>query len=321
MLVIISCAPKSDLSPDSDNDNTKQPENNTTPYRKALWGYSDELTLVLGEYFTVKPFYEEDNNTFTSSNPNVATIDANGLLTAISEGTTIISISNGVQSQECKVTVIERFMPEAVDLGLSVKWGSIDVGQGSYITESYFRWGEPVRSISQYFLSAETYVFTGERNDIMTKYNKADGYLLLQSEDDPATYYLGDSWRTPTKAEWDELFENCDVILGYLEFRDKYNSNSGISSARYRGWECRSKINGNSIVLTNDHYFWIDRAMLTGPYYYWTADVCTEHDYNYAYIVRLNVPSGDNPVLYYSFEDKSRTGFATCIRPVFNQKE
>ena len=105
---------------------------------------------------------------------------------------------------------------DAVDLGLSVKWASFNVGaEKPEDYGDYFAWGE-TEVKSRY--DDDNYKFreSGEFRDI--KFNKyitdsgygtEDGRTVLEPEDDAAHVKWGDSWRMPTKAEWDELRENC----------------------------------------------------------------------------------------------------------------
>ena len=105
---------------------------------------------------------------------------------------------------------------DAVDLGLSVKWASFNVGaEKPEDYGDYFAWGE-TEVKSRY--DDDNYKFreSGEFRDI--KFNKyitdsgygtEDGRTVLEPEDDAAHVKWGGSWRMPTKAEWEELRENC----------------------------------------------------------------------------------------------------------------
>lgn len=104
----------------------------------------------------------------------------------------------------------------SVDLGLSVKWASYNVG-ASYPWEygDYFAWGE-TEPKDDYSWSTYKWCMGSERT--MNKYctNSSYGYngftdsrTILDSEDDAATVNWGGSWRMPTKAEQDELRDNC----------------------------------------------------------------------------------------------------------------
>lgn len=98
---------------------------------------------------------------------------------------------------------------EYVDLGLpsGTLWATCNVGAnkpGDY--GSYFAWGETQSKISY---SWDTYKYANGTSNMLTKYcNKADNFTTLQASDDPATANWGSGWRTPAKAQWEELINN-----------------------------------------------------------------------------------------------------------------
>ncbi len=104
----------------------------------------------------------------------------------------------------------------AVDLGLSVKWAPFNIGAEKPEEHGdYFAWGE-TDTKSRY--DSDNYIFreSGEFREIkFNKYNTdsergiVDGRTGLEPEDDAAHVKWGGNWRMPTKAEWDELRENC----------------------------------------------------------------------------------------------------------------
>ena len=101
-------------------------------------GHSESLSA------TVFPDIATDKTvTWTSSNTSVATV-SNGLVTAKAAGKVTITASAGSKSATCSVTVIQSGNgPEAVDLGLSVKWASYNVGASTPEENGdYFAWGE-----------------------------------------------------------------------------------------------------------------------------------------------------------------------------------
>ncbi len=106
-----------------------------------------------------------------------------------------------------------------VDFGLTsgTLWATYNVGATAPEEfGGYFAWGETQ--------SKETYDWSNEGDykygvrDInnkpdggMTKYNSTDNLRTLISSDDAASVSWGDDWRTPTKADFDELIEACDT--------------------------------------------------------------------------------------------------------------
>ena len=132
---------------------------------------------------------------------------------------------------------------EYVDLGLSVKWATCNIGASSPEGYgSYFAWGETSPK-SDY--EWETYKFrtSGDYWDNVkfSKYNTDSDYgpidnkIALDLIDDAARSNWGGSWRMPTSAEQDELREKCTWTWTTL---------NGI-----KGYKVTSKGNGNSIFL------------------------------------------------------------------------
>ncbi len=99
-----------------------------------------------------------------------------------------------------------------VDLGLSVKWATCNVGANSFEEYGdYFAWGE-VEAKEVYDWS--TYKFYDSKNDVMSKYVITNGSfrndeIILNLEDDVAQINWGGNWRMPTIEEMNELFNNC----------------------------------------------------------------------------------------------------------------
>ena len=105
---------------------------------------------------------------------------------------------------------------QAVDLGLSVKWANMNVGATNPEGYgNYYAWGETVTKAtydwSTYFdtKSWSTYSDLKDSGCTFTKYNNYGGKTVLDPEDDAAHVNWGGSWRMPTKAEWQELYDNC----------------------------------------------------------------------------------------------------------------
>ena len=125
-----------------------------------------------------------------------------------------------------------------VDLGLSVKWASCNVGATQpWEYGGYYAWGETEEK-SDY--SYNTYKYYGRNNTGITKYctNSSDGTVdnktTLEPTDDVATVKWGGTWRMPTRAEQDELRNSCTWTWTTL---------NGVNGYRVTG------PNGNSIFL------------------------------------------------------------------------
>ena len=131
---------------------------------------------------------------------------------------------------------------EYVDLGLSVKWATCNVGANKPEDYGdYFAWGE-TKPKSTY--SWRTYKWCNNgRGDDLTKYctNKNLGYkrfvdekITLLLSDDAAHANWGGSWRMPTDAELTELREQCTWT---------WTTQNGVYGRKVTG------PNGNSIFL------------------------------------------------------------------------
>ena len=163
--------------------------------------------------------------TWTSDKPEIASVIAEGVVMAESVGSAMITAS--VQGKSATIYVEVEAAPayDYVDLGLSVNWATFNVGasrpEGSGV---FYAWGE-TEPKENYLWS--TYKWCNGSSKTLTKYNKDSGYgtldnkTVLDPEDDVAHVKWGDSWRMPTKAEWDELLNNCTwtwYVSGNTEF-------------------------------------------------------------------------------------------------------
>lgn len=168
------------------------------------------------------------------------------------------------------------FVPEAVDLGLSVKWATCNIGATTPEGYGdYFAWGETEPKASY---SGKTYKF-GYYLDgklFFNKYNNSsiwgaiDNKETLDLADDAAHINWDGSWRMPTEQEIRELrsFSNCSWTITTI---------NGI-----QGRKVTSKINGNSIFLPNTGYkeygefysgsggYWSSSLMALYTDYAWT---------------------------------------------------
>lgn len=177
---------------------------------------------------------------WSSSNKAVATVDPDGVVTAVHEGTSYISAkaNNGVMTN-CAVVV--EPVCKAVDMGLSVKWGSCNVGATSPEEYgNYYAWGE-IAAKELYDWS--TYSLCNGAESTLTKYclesyhGIKDDKAVLEKDDDVAAQVLGGKWRMPTKAEADELLDTNNCTWTWC-------TENGVN-----GYKVTSKKTGNSIFL------------------------------------------------------------------------
>ena len=228
------------------------------------------LSLTVGgsAVLTATVYPSKETVTWTSSNTSVATV-SNGTVTTKAAGTATITATAGGKSATCSVTVIQPSNgPEAVDLGLSVKWASYNVGATKPEEYGdYFAWGEIPRK-NRYDWS--TYKWCNFSYNSLTKYNTSPSYgtvdnkAQLEMSDDVARANWGGKWRLPTKEEFDELKSNCTWT---------WTTQSGTE-----GFKVTSKKNGNSIFLpaAGD---WYDGSSAGGVGYsghYWSSSLRTD---------------------------------------------
>lgn len=124
---------------------------------------------------------------------------------------------------------------EYVDLGLSVKWASANIGATApEFTGNRYAWGSLESTGGPFTWAA--YRFSPNDDLTMDTYNGTDDWQYLKREDDVVYQAHQDPrWRTPTLEEWNELRENCTWTNSTMNGR--------------RGYLITSNINGNAIFL------------------------------------------------------------------------
>lgn len=113
-------------------------------------------------------------------------------------------------------------IPDPIDLGLSVKWASFNLGASKPEEYgNYYAWGEtqPKFEYTEYsykWLTLTEGVFkvtkycpSYNRPDWGGAGDNPDNKTVLDKEDDAAYVNLGSNWRMPTRAEMNALIENC----------------------------------------------------------------------------------------------------------------
>ena len=187
---------------------------------KAMPNYSDKFDAVVAALNAMKAQIEAlgtgQADIVTAINNTTAAI--NSLIAAVNSGNadTAAALAQIIQKlEELKEKIgnggggvippTPQPTMEYVDLGLSVKWATCNLGATKPSDYGhYYAWSE---TMVKGDYSWDTYKW-GKGNNI-TKYNDSDGKTVLDPEDDVATAKLGSPWRMPTKDEINELIGGC----------------------------------------------------------------------------------------------------------------
>lgn len=182
---------------------------------------------------------------------------------------------------------------EWVDLGLSVKWATCNVGASSPEDYGdYFAWGE---TEPKEVYAWSTYKYCNGSYDSLTKYNTSSSYgtivdnkTQLELTDDAARANWGGSWRMPTDAEMTKLRSICTWT---------WTSQNGVN-----GYRVTSKSNGNSIFLPAASYRIGSSFINAGKFgNYWSSSLDTDDPYNawFVYFYSSDVYRVDYGSRYY----------------------
>lgn len=250
---------------------------------------------------------------WTSSNPSIATVDQNGLVTAISGGTCVINcrVMNGINvTSECQVTVNKTSDHAWVDLGLpsGTLWATCNVGADKPEEYgSYFSWGETDQRSNyrwadyKYCRPCTTYYAMIKycTSKELSYYGNVDYKTELDAEDDAATVNWGSEWQMPSKAQFEELMNYTYTTSTYVTAK---NGKSGVMIV--------SIGNGNQIFLPCAGRYEGTDSYDTGIYgHYWsrTLDITTN---NLAEMMCLKYYN------HYSYSSSNPRYYGCSVRPV-----
>lgn len=151
-----------------------------------------------------------------------------------------------------------------VDLGLpsGIKWATCNVGSNT--PEGYgdfFAWGE---TFPKKTYGWENYMYAEGTWEAprLTKYCNSSSYgnngftdnlTTLEASDDAATANWGSGWRMPTKAEMQELFDNCTYEL-----------------------TTQNGVNGRLYIGPNDNTIFLPYGKQYGLGHYWSGSLYTK---------------------------------------------
>ncbi len=196
---------------------------------------------------------------------------------------------------------------EYVDLGLSVKWATCNIGATKPEEYGdYFAWGEV--EPRQYY-DWSTYIYCNGSDNSMTKYcTKSDvgngGFVdnkkVLDLEDDVATTNWGEAWRMPTKEEQEELLNKCTWT--WITF-------NGVKGYAVVGSNLNAIFLPAAGCKDANHYFGSDAFG-----FYWSSSLCKDFPNNAYYmgIYSENFHEFDNLYEYYFYRY-----FGLSVRAVY----
>ena len=180
---------------------------------------------------------------------------------------------------------------EYVDLGLSVKWATCNVGANSpEAYGDYYAWGETATKSSYFASNCSTW-----------KQNIGD--IAGAPQYDAATARWGGDWRMPTLEEFNELLNNCTW---------EWTTRGGV-----KGYKVISRVNGNAIFMPAAGYraeeslesvgargmYWASTHAVEGTQY--AYNVYFDSGYMCAYWISRADGHSVRPVLNIDSDDKS----------------
>ena len=187
---------------------------NKTYIEISIGGTSNLSATVSPSNATIKDVF------WSSGDESVATVSSSGVVKGVSSGSTIITATtaDGGRKAMCRVYIKGSYsvaLPSVVDLGLSVKWASFNLGatKPEELGDN-FTWGDTQPGGSYW----PQYKWCMGEFGTLIKYctDSSSGYLgftdgktELDPEDDAAHANLGGKWRMPKLAELYELMYEC----------------------------------------------------------------------------------------------------------------
>ncbi|WP_276910363.1 hypothetical protein [Hallella colorans] len=213
---------------------------------------------------------------------------------ACSAQTMNVHFKNGTKVQFCseivdyvdfseKPTAPKPTAGEYVDLGLSVKWASCNLGATKPSeTGGLYAWGE-TSTKNEY--AKDNYAYYDSSTSAYTDI----GHDISGSQYDAATVQLGKNWRIPSNEEYRELYNNC---------KWEWSSLDGVYGYTVKG------PNGNIVFFPVKSH---------GRGEYWTSNSTSLRDLSYALFF-----SKDEIGFQGEFEGCRYKYYGLAIRPVYS---
>jgi len=231
--------------------------------------------------------------TWESSDTNVATVDESGLVTAVGDGSCVITCraTDGSNvSNTCGVTVqtvddsgyIDGHYYVDLQLPSGTLWASTNIGASSS-TEygSYFAWGET--SPKQEYTKSSYVWFDSSTNSYAAIYFGSSPYSELWPNHDAATANWGSNWQMPSREQFRELVNSQYTYSGWttlngvsvLKVESKVNSNVIYLPAA--GW-----INGTAVGFAGTQgTYWSRSSGMLNDFYFTQSSAGMVSDTSY----------------------------------------
>lgn len=199
-----------------------------------------------------------------------------------------------------------------VDLGLSVKWASCNLGASTPAGEGgYYAWGE-TSTKKEY--SKENYAYS-TYTDI--------GKEISGTQYDAATVNLGKDWRMPTKEEVRELCEKCTFTYGDVDGVKGYYATGKNGNSIFLpcyGYDIYNPYSSNHKKDVDEGYFWAGSEESSGHGYhlwlhegtaYWGVDIQKYIGLQIRPVYSPSSPGGITNIMDYI--TINRTGMGTTV--------
>lgn len=248
----------------------------------------------------IKEHLGESDLSWYSSNDKVATVK-DGIVTPMSAGHCIVACAYQDLRAYCEVVVTgckdttPIITHEYVDLGLPSGnlWATTNIGASTPEAYGYcFAWGNvaPFQDFDCYTCGN---IWWGLSIDELMDRNVITKDTVLSPLYDAAKYNWGDEWSVPTKADFDELLENCEIsyISGDIDF------------AKFIG------PNGNELIIPNAGHITEPSIYRAGRY--WSSSPCEDGNSFMLYIWNKHFYGEVSTAMQHI-----QRGLLTRIRPV-----
>ena len=239
------------------------------------------LHLNIGESYNIQikgqRYFDSAPICWSSSKRDVVAVHSNGLIEAKAFGSSIVTAKSKGAIAKCKVIVEFNIqLYTYVDLGLSVKWATCNIG--AIKPEDfgyYYAWGETTTKLNY---SWETYKYCHNSHDTLNKYcNKkyygnmklCDDKIILDNIDDAAKLNCGDNWSIPSIEEFEELKDSCEWEWKVINGIGGYEGTSKIE-----GFTDKTIFFPSAGIRIND-----DIIAPTGNLYYWSNSIDKDCSY------------------------------------------